>query len=156
MTTAETAWAEAMTFENRPDPYPFFDELRKTPVVHVGDGVYVVTGYRELWRWPTTRGSAPTCAASPISARRRRCADVGAETGGVRREPNMIMSDPPEHDRAAPPGDAALRPAALAGPHSRYGADIQTLCNESLDKIKAKGGTGSTSSTITPIRCRWR
>ena len=25
--------AEAMKFENRADPYPFFDELRKTPVV---------------------------------------------------------------------------------------------------------------------------
>ncbi len=46
--TPETAWAEAMEFENRPNPYPFFDELRKTPVVHVGNGVYVVTGYQEL------------------------------------------------------------------------------------------------------------
>jgi len=42
--TPETAWAEAMKFENRPNPYTFFDELRKTPVVHVGNGVYVVTG----------------------------------------------------------------------------------------------------------------
>ena len=46
--TPETAFAEAMKFENRANPYPFFDELRKTPVVHVGNGVYVVTGYREL------------------------------------------------------------------------------------------------------------
>src|SRR5580658_8139723 len=46
--TPETAWAEAMKFENRPNPYRFFDELRKTPVAHVGNGVYVVTGYREL------------------------------------------------------------------------------------------------------------
>jgi cytochrome P450 len=46
--TPESAWAEAMKFENRPNPYPFFDELRKTPVVRVGDGLYVVTGYREL------------------------------------------------------------------------------------------------------------
>ena len=30
MTTAETAWVEAMKFDNRADPYPFFDELRKT------------------------------------------------------------------------------------------------------------------------------
>ena len=36
--TPETAWAEAMKFENRPNPYRFFDELRKTPVAHVGDG----------------------------------------------------------------------------------------------------------------------
>ena len=46
--TPETAWAEAMKFENRPNPYRFFDELRKTPVANVGNGVYAVTGYREL------------------------------------------------------------------------------------------------------------
>ena len=46
--TPETAWAEAMKFENRANPYPFFDELRKTPVAHVGDGSYAITGYREL------------------------------------------------------------------------------------------------------------
>ena len=46
MTTAETAWAEAMKFDNRADPYPFFDELRKTPVARVAHDTYVVTGYR--------------------------------------------------------------------------------------------------------------
>ena len=46
--TPETAYAEVMKFENRPNPYPFFDELRKTPVARVGNGLYVVTGYREL------------------------------------------------------------------------------------------------------------
>ena len=46
--TPEQAFAEAMKYENRANPYPFFDELRKTPVAHVGNGVYVVTGYQEL------------------------------------------------------------------------------------------------------------
>ena len=48
MTTAETAWTEAMKYENRHDPYKFFDQLRETPVVQVADNTYVVTGYREL------------------------------------------------------------------------------------------------------------
>ena len=30
MTTAETAWTEAMRYGNRHDPYRFFDELRLT------------------------------------------------------------------------------------------------------------------------------
>ena len=46
--TPETAYAEAMKFENRANPYPFFDELRKTPVARVANGIYVVTGYREV------------------------------------------------------------------------------------------------------------
>ena len=45
---AATAWAEAMKFANRPNPYPYFEELRKTPVAKVADHTYVVTGYPEV------------------------------------------------------------------------------------------------------------
>ncbi len=46
--TADQAFAEAMKFENRPNPYPFFDELRKTPVARLTNGIYVVTGFKEI------------------------------------------------------------------------------------------------------------
>jgi hypothetical protein len=52
--TPEAAWAAAMAYENRPDPYPFFDELRKTPVVHVGNGVCLCRH-----RPPGTPGTSP-------------------------------------------------------------------------------------------------
>ncbi len=45
---AATAWAEAMKFANRPNPYPYFEELRKTPVAKVAEHTYVVTGYPEV------------------------------------------------------------------------------------------------------------
>jgi hypothetical protein len=40
--TPKIAYAEAMKFENRANPYPFFDELRKTPVARVANGIYAV------------------------------------------------------------------------------------------------------------------
>ena len=46
--TPEQAYAESMKFENRANPYPFLDELRKTPVARVMDGLYAVTGYKEI------------------------------------------------------------------------------------------------------------
>ena len=46
--TPEEAFDAAMRYENRANPYPYFDELRKTPVVRVTDGIYAVTGYDEL------------------------------------------------------------------------------------------------------------
>ena len=46
--TPEEAFDAAMRLENRANPYPFFDELRKTPVVRVTNGIYAVTGYEEL------------------------------------------------------------------------------------------------------------
>ena len=45
---AATAWAEAMKFSNRPNPYPYFEDLRKTPVAKVAEHTYVVTGYPEV------------------------------------------------------------------------------------------------------------
>ena len=144
MTTAETAWTEAMKYENRHDPYRFFDELRKTPVVQVADKVYVVTGYREL----LTARARPARqlrhqSKSPISAKPAAHAqpDVGAEhMEAYGREPSLIVSDPPKHDKQR---RQVMR--HFAPPHSpdvipNMEADIQTLCNELLDKAKAKGG----------------
>jgi cytochrome P450 len=78
--TPEQAWAKAMSFEHRPNPYPFFDELRKTPVVHVGHGVYVVTGYRELM----------TLAHDPrISSDMRRLKARAATTAESESDPSL-------------------------------------------------------------------
>src|SRR5271170_4332982 len=91
--TPETAWAEAMKFENRHDPYPFFDELRKTPVVHVGDGLYVVTGYREL----LALAHDPRISSDMRRLKARR--DGAADVSAYGEHGTMIKSDPPEHDK---------------------------------------------------------
>jgi fatty acid omega-hydroxylase len=134
--TPETAWAEAMKFENRPNPYPFFDELRKTPVVHVGNGVYVVTGYRELMalahdprvssdaRHMARAAAKPSSEPAPLEA-------YGAAG-------SMITSDPPDHDKArrqcmrhfGPPHTPDLIPSMEPA--------LERLCNELLDKVKGK------------------
>ena len=44
----ETPWQQSLRYENRPNPYPFYEELRKTPVSRQPDGTYVVSTYREL------------------------------------------------------------------------------------------------------------
>ena len=44
----ETPWQQALRNANRANPYPFYEELRKTPVSRQPDGSYVVSTYREL------------------------------------------------------------------------------------------------------------
>ena len=44
----ETPWQQALRNANRANPYPFYEELRKTPVARQPDGSYVVSTYREL------------------------------------------------------------------------------------------------------------
>ena len=56
------------------------------------------------------------------------------------RQPSLIVSDPPKHDKER---RQVMR--HFAPPHSpdvipNMESDIQTLCNELLDGIKAKGG----------------
>ena len=133
--TPETAWAEAMKFENRANPYRFFDELRKTPVAHVGDGSYAITGFREL----TTLLHDPRMSAD-LSKTRAPDPESKVEGGttDLYGKSSFISMDPPEHDKArrqcmrhfGPPHTPGLVPSMEAG--------IQRLCNELLDKAKGK------------------
>jgi len=124
-----------MAFKNRPNPYPFFDELRKTPVVCVANGIYVVTGYRELLTLAHDPRISSDMARSPVSAQRAAGAEHAEAYG---RAKTMITSDPPEHDRFR---RQAMR--HFGPPHSpdvipKMEPDIQRLCNELLDKAKGK------------------
>jgi cytochrome P450 len=143
MTTAETAWTEAMKYENRHDPYRFFDELRKTPVVQVADKTYVVTGYRELLQLAHDPHVSSDISKSPIS--NTPTASAAPEPGtehmeSYGKQPSLIVSDPAKHDierrqvirHFGPPHSPDLIP--------NMESDIQQLCNELLDGIKAKGG----------------
>jgi cytochrome P450 len=143
MTTAEAAWAEAMRFENRHDPYEFFDQLRETPVVKVADRTYVVTGYRELMTLAHDPRISSDISRSPLGAAQAAgdASAPGAEDiQAYGRAKTIILSDPADHDRAR---RQVMR--HFAPPHSpdvipKMEPDIQRLCNGLLDGIKAKGG----------------
>jgi fatty acid omega-hydroxylase len=137
--TAESAWAEAMKFENRPNPYRFFDELRKTPVVHVGDGVYVVTGYRELMAL-----AHDPRISSDLRRLKARAANTGSDSdtdpslAAYGEHGNMIMSDPPEHDRQRRQAMRHFGPPHTTDLIPNTAPDIQLLCNQLFDKAKGK------------------
>lgn len=143
--TPEEAFDAAMRHENRADPYPFFDELRKTPVVRVTNGIYAVTGYEELMALAhDPRVSSDLRKGHPQTARDRRIADESVVemtpeiAGGYGQEPSFIAQDPPEHDRArrqcmrffGPPHAPDLIPSQEAL--------CQRIVNQSLDKAAGK------------------
>jgi fatty acid omega-hydroxylase len=144
MTAAEIAWAEAMKFANRADPYPFFDELRNTPVARVADDTYVVTGYWELLALAHDPRISSDLSRSPLGTYH---AGNGEPAAGAEHlqaygpAKTILTSDPPEHDRArrqvirhfGPPHSPHVIPDME--PH------IVRLCNELLDKAKTRGAT---------------
>ncbi|WP_039822303.1 cytochrome P450 [Nocardia testacea] len=143
--TAATAWAEAMKYEHRADPYPFFDRLRRTPVARVADNLYVVTGYWEVLALAHDPRVSSDIARSPVGAALAAAgADPEAGTPDLPvygRVPSLIVTDPPEHDRArrqvtrhfGPPHAPDVIPGAEPG--------IVALCNRLLDRIAADGRT---------------
>jgi cytochrome P450 len=139
--TPETAWAEATKFENRANPYPFFDELRKTPVARVANGLYVITGYRELLALAHDPRISSNMSHSPLSAKPAAGAEApaGAEhMNSYGREPSMIAADPPEHDRMRRQAMRHFGPPHTPDLIPSMEPDIQKLCNQLLDKAKGK------------------
>jgi fatty acid omega-hydroxylase len=101
--TPEEAFDAAMRYENRANPYPYFDELRETPVVRVTNGIYAVTGYDELIALAhDPRVSSDRRKAHQPNAPEPQLIDESMvemmTTYG--RDPSFIASDPPDHDRA--------------------------------------------------------
>ena len=70
-----------MHYENRANPYPFFDELRKTPVARQPDGIYVVSSYREL----VALLHDPRVSSDPRKRPRRAGGCGGSRAGRPRR-----------------------------------------------------------------------
>jgi len=140
---AETAWAEAMKFENRPNPYPYFEELRRTPVAKVADKTYVVTGYRELLALAHDPRISSDISRSPagFGGDKPEPGPGSEHLQAYGREASIIVSDPPDHDRArrqvmrhfGPPHSPDLIPSMEPL--------VVQLANDLLDMVKARDNT---------------
>jgi cytochrome P450 len=139
---AEAAWAEAMKYEHRADPYPFFAELRKTPVAKVAGDTYVVTGYWELLALAHDPRISSDMSRSPQTAMMSAGGESppGAEdVQAYARARSIIGSDPPDHDRARRQVMRHFGPPHSPDVIPSMEPVILRLCNELLDKAKAKG-----------------
>ena len=130
-----TPWQQALLYENRANPYPFYAELRKTPVSRQPDGTYVVSTYREivsilhdprvssdLRKRPKTEAAAPVVAGASASD----------------QEPSMITSDPPEHDRVRRGAMRHFGPPHTPDLVSSQEAEIKHIVAVLLDNLKGK------------------
>ncbi|MFF4754350.1 cytochrome P450 [Streptomyces sp. NPDC002514] len=82
-------------YATRADPYPLYEELRKTPVLHEEEGgPYAISGYYDiesLLHDPRISSDATNLAAIGDDQ------PTGPEAAGL--PPSFIRLDPPEHDR---------------------------------------------------------
>ena len=138
---AATAWAEAMKFSNRPNPYPYFEELRKTPVAKVSERTYVITGYPEVLALAHDPRISSDISRSPSGLFGETPAKLEAAEAPQARDSSMLVSDPPQHDTMrrqfmrhfGPPHSPDLIPSMAEF--------VVNLANELIDKVKARGTT---------------
>ncbi|MFF2200704.1 cytochrome P450 [Streptomyces sp. NPDC058145] len=92
-------------FANRADPYPLYEELRRTPVLHEEeDGPYVVSSFwdiESLLHDPRISSDAANLAAA---------GDELAEAQSTGLPPSFLRLDPPEHDRLRRIANSAFGP----------------------------------------------
>ncbi|MFB7757378.1 cytochrome P450, partial [Streptomyces sp. NPDC056121] len=87
---------QVLDYANRADPYPIYEELRKTPIHHEADGPYVISTYyeiRSLLHDPRISSDARNLSSTthdPLAE--------GAQGEGA-LPPSFLRLDPPEHDR---------------------------------------------------------
>ncbi|BCJ75070.1 cytochrome P450 hydroxylase [Catellatospora sp. IY07-71] len=140
----ETPWQQALRHANRANPYPFYAELRKTPVARQPDGTYVVSTYREIVQLlhDNRVSSDPRNLPVPVAAPAEGSAESGAEPiteAVISLEPNIITCDPPEHDRDR----RMMTPHFFGPPHAPHliadlEPEIRRIVDGLLDNMKGK------------------
>ena len=142
--TPEQAFAQSMKYENRWNPYPFFDELRKTRVARVTNGIYVVTGFKEiiaLIHDPRISADLRNRPNRPLATpvKDGDVPDVEAELlEKYGKDAMMSISDPPDHDRARRQAMRHFGPPHSAGLIPSMEVECQRIVNGVLDKAKGK------------------
>src|SRR3954468_2180517 len=96
-----SSWEQIIDYSNRANPYPFYDELRKTPVTRLPDGSYLVSTYAEIAallhdpRVSSDIGRNPAAAAAGAAV----STDGEGDVDGPFMTPTFLSMDPPDHDK---------------------------------------------------------
>src|SRR3954451_9488208 len=86
-------YQQVLDYANRPNPYPLYAELRKTPIVQDPNGTYVVSTYRNVETLLHDPRVSSDAQNRPKETRGR--AQAAARAG---QTPAFLNLDPPRHD----------------------------------------------------------
>ncbi|GAA1495541.1 cytochrome P450 [Paeniglutamicibacter kerguelensis] len=118
--TESSIWDQVLDYSHRPNPYPLYQEMRKTPVSQLPDGAYLVSTYAEIVsllhdpRVSSDLSNNPHALAMAAEAAGVRGAEESIEAaaaaeaegdgevegeGGRPMSKTFLLMDPPDHDR---------------------------------------------------------
>jgi cytochrome P450 len=91
-----SSWEQILDYSNRANPYPFYAELRRTPVTRLPDGTYLVSTYAEIARLLHDPRVSSDISRNPAAAAAGAAGDDGDGPG---MSPTFLSMDPPDHDK---------------------------------------------------------
>ncbi|MGV9903759.1 cytochrome P450 [Streptomyces sp. NPDC003388] len=130
MTTTETpdTLHRILDYSSRPDPYPLYAELRRTPVARQEDGSYVVSTYREI---------ADLLHDPHLSSDVRNLSHPMPSAEGT-TTPAFINMDPPEHDRMRRMAMRHFGPPHTPGLVASLDPDLTAVVSRLIDDFAGK------------------
>ncbi|MGW5369118.1 cytochrome P450 [Streptomyces sp. NPDC004009] len=130
MTTTETpdTLHRILDYSSRPDPYPLYAELRRTPVARQEDGSYVVSTYREI---------ADLLHDPHLSSDVRNLSHPMPSAEGT-TTPAFINMDPPEHDRMRRMAMRHFGPPHTPGLVAGLDPDLTAVVSRLIDDLAGK------------------
>jgi cytochrome P450 len=148
-----TPWQQALLYANRANPYPFYAELRKTPVSRQPDGSYVISTYREIVsllhdpRVGSDLRKRPKSGSAPVNG------SQALESAYV-HEPSMITMDPPEHDRVRRSAMRHFGPPQTPHLVANLEPEVRRIVASILDKLKGKKQFDAVDEFAYPLPVR--
>ncbi|MGW4436799.1 cytochrome P450 [Streptomyces sp. NPDC004596] len=117
-----------LDYSSRPDPYPLYAELRRTPVARQEDGSYVVSTYREI----EDLLHDPHLSSDVRNLSHPMPAAEGTTT------PAFINMDPPEHDRMRRMAMRHFGPPHTPGLVAGLDPDLTAVVSRLIDDFAGK------------------
>ncbi|MFD3325988.1 cytochrome P450 [Streptomyces sp. NPDC058701] len=130
---------EIIDYAHRADPYPLYEELRRTPVSHEGDGPYVISTYYEI----------QSLLHDPrVSSDSRNLKQTGDDPLGqgspeeTALPPSFLKLDPPDHDRLRRMTNRPFGPPHSPRTVHDMRGELHGIVGGLIDRIAATGSFG--------------
>jgi cytochrome P450 len=140
----DSVWQQILDYANRADPYPLYAKLRQTPVLRAEDGSYVVSTYREI----VALLHDPRLSSDPRILPGLGADALAPEEGGLGLPPNVIQTDPPEHDRTRRLLTRNFGPPQRPGRVDSMIPDMLEIVTNEIDHFADKERSGTTRVDI--------
>jgi cytochrome P450 len=140
-------WQQVLDPSSRADPYPLYTELRRTPVVRAEDGSYLVSTYQDI----VALLHDPRLSSDPRTIPEVAAADASAEAsqdGPAELPPNVIRTDPPEHDRIRRRLTWNFGPPHCPGRIDGMLPQLHEIVTRELDDLAGRARSGTTRIDI--------